>query len=394
MTPDPFASSVYSQLLTWTGSLGFIVTASGFLLFVFFNQTKGLPIIFKLWLLICFLLFSPARYIVLQCLLLTALPFQSYAAFFWKTPLLLSYIPIVFGTLYVIGLGIPFFLTLVFVGLRESVSRGRLFFAGIATPVLFCVFSTIFYTILPYAAYSTHWLGTQEVIRTTNGPSYYFYRYAVENFTPLQFPGFTKDIGLGSMSAKERFRAHVAALHCGKKQFSYYVAKAYPDYSEKIERENGGRFNQKTRSSGRLTRAPKGLDFLKAVGIWKDATRNTKANSAKWTTLAKSDPREMFAIFVAAGEKTLVPARQAVIEDLNTIFPELGTRFKRDFIPGIELAVQSMRERDGSTWQDSQVATHRWWTWYNENEDSVMKSFGEHGYDIVNEGDSYTIKIR
>ena len=147
------------------------------------------------------------------------------------------YIPIVFGLLYAIGLAVPFLLTILIVGKKEPPSKGRLFIAGILAPIIFLVFSTIYYNILPYAAYSTHWLGPKELIRTTNGPSQYFYRFAVEQFTPLQFSGFAYDIGMENMSGKERLRAHIAAVYCGNKQHWYYVSKAYPEYFEKLKRE-------------------------------------------------------------------------------------------------------------------------------------------------------------
>lgn len=231
-----------SQILTWIFSIPLILGILAWTVSMLFEKQEGVPRIFIVWLLICLLLFSPVRYILLQLFIAIAFPFQSIAGFL-STILLALYIPVVFGILYVIGLGIPLLLTLLIAGKKESPSKGRLFLAGIATPIVFLVFSTIYYNILPYAAYSTHWLGPKEVIRTTNGPSYYFYLYAVEPFTPLLFSDFTNDIGLENMSAKERFRAHLAAVYCGNKQHWYYVSKAYPDYLEKLKQEKGQQEN-------------------------------------------------------------------------------------------------------------------------------------------------------
>lgn len=235
---DPFSSPMISQILAWIFSIPLICGILCYCIIILFTKIEGIPRIFIIWLLICLILFSPVRYIVLQLFLAVAFPYQSIVAFLSSIPLVI-YIPIVFGILYAIGLGFPLFLTMFIAGTKEPISKGRLFLAGIAAPIIFLIFSTIFYNILPYAAYSTHWLGTKEIIRTTNGPSYYFYRYAVEQFTPLQFPGFTKDIGLQNMRVKERFRAHVAGVYCGDKHFWYYVSKTYPDYFEKLKNQNG-----------------------------------------------------------------------------------------------------------------------------------------------------------
>ncbi len=237
MNADPFASSMISQVLTWVFSIplicGIVVAAVGML----FEKQEGIPRIFTIWLLLCLLLFSPVRYILLQLLTATAYPFQSLSGFL-STFLLAIYVPIVFCLLYAIGLGVPLLLVVLIAGKKEPPSKGRLFLAGIVAPIIFLVFSTLYYNILPFAAYSTHWLSSKELIRATNGPPYYFYRFAVEQFTPLQFPGVAHAIGLENMTTRERFRAHVAAVYCGNKEYWYYVSKAYPEYFEKIKQEH------------------------------------------------------------------------------------------------------------------------------------------------------------
>lgn len=234
MAPDPFASPMISQILTWIFSIPLISGTVVWAVNMLFEKQEGYPRIFSVWLLFCLLLFSPFRYIILQLFIATAFPLQSIAGLL-DTLILMFYIPIVFGILYAIGLGVPTFLTMLISGIKEPPSKGRLILAGIAAPIVFLVFSTFYYNLLPYGAYTAHWLGPTEVIRTTNGPSYYFYRYAVEPFTPLQFSRVANDIGLENMSAKERFREHVAAVYLGNKQYWYYVSRAYPDYYENLE---------------------------------------------------------------------------------------------------------------------------------------------------------------
>ncbi len=238
MMLDPFASPMISQILTWIFSIPLIIGIIVWAVNMLFENQEGVPRIFIFWILICLILFSPVRYILLQLFTAIAFPFQNFSGFI-STFLLAFYIPIVFGILYAIGLGVPLYLIIVIVGKKEPLSKVRLFLSGISAPIIFLIFSSIYYNILPYAAYTTHWLGPDELLRSTNGPSYYYYRYAVEQFTPLQFPGFADDIGLENMSAKERFRAHVAQVYCGNRQYWYYVSKAYPDYFEKLKSKGG-----------------------------------------------------------------------------------------------------------------------------------------------------------
>lgn len=255
MTEDPFASPIISQVLTWIVTLPLLMR---FLLYfakmclvlfekedyVYPEPTMGRRI-FLIWVLLCFLLLSPLRYIMLQSLLITAFPFQG----FWN--LLVSfvlgvYIPPLFLILSTIGCVIPLLLILLItLGARGLIgcptaqpSRLRLTVAAIAAPLLFLLFSTIYYKILPYAAYTTHWLKTYELISTTNGPSVYFFDFVVEPYTPLLVPEFARDLGWENMSAKERLRAHVAMLYCGEKQYWYYVSKTYPEYFQRLKRNH------------------------------------------------------------------------------------------------------------------------------------------------------------
>ena len=235
MNGDPFQSHLISTILTWLFSIpliiGLLVAAIGML----FEKQEGVPRIFLIWLIICMLLFSPLRYILLQLFTAIAFPFQSIPGLL-STFLLAIYIPIVFGLLYALGLGLPFILLILVAGKKDPPSKGRLLLSAVVAPLIFLIGSFLYYNVLPYAAYSTHWVGTKEIIRTTNGPSKYFYKYVVEQFTPLEFPKFVHDMGFDKLSSKERFRAHVAAVYLGKKEFAYYVYKAYPKYNETSSR--------------------------------------------------------------------------------------------------------------------------------------------------------------
>jgi len=88
-------------------------------------------------------------------------------------------------------------------------------------------------SVVPDAAYSTHWLNPDDVIKATNGPPVYVFKYITEMGSPIQYPKLVSDIGPENMNTKEKLRAHVASVYLGKKQFAYYLSKADPEYYEK-----------------------------------------------------------------------------------------------------------------------------------------------------------------
>ena len=185
------------------------------------------------WILFCAVVLSPFRYAFLQLIIVTTYPYQSFYAFFTACALSVYIIPFVMSILYGIGFGLPALGLGAIVGFKDSISKTRLFLAAIAAPFLFIISSYLFYLVLPYAAYSTHWLRAEDVIRATNGPAEYVYKYLVEPWTPQAFPKFAHDMGLENLTSKERLRAHVATIYLGKKQFAYYVYKAYPEYADR-----------------------------------------------------------------------------------------------------------------------------------------------------------------
>lgn len=230
MSIDYFQSHTVSLILSWIFSVSLISSFIALFIGVLFKKLEGVPRPFSipilLWIILCMVVLSPFRYIVLQLCAGIAYPFQSLSAFL-SVFLLVLYIPIVFSILFAIGVALPLFGVAITAGLKEPISKARLFLAAIISPFLFLVGSYLFYLALPYAAYTTYWLKARDVIRTTNGPAEYVYKYLVEQLTPLQFPEFIHEIGLENLSAKERLRGHVAAVYLGQKQYSYYMDKVY-----------------------------------------------------------------------------------------------------------------------------------------------------------------------
>ena len=225
---DYFKSYTVSIILTWLFSIPLIVGVIGFAISMIFEKVEGVSRLFLIWLFICIILFSPLRYLILQLFVAIAYPLQGLRAFL-SFLLLAVYIPIVFGILYAIGFGLPIFVVFAIVGFKEKISKIRLWLSALSAPFLFSIGSFLFYLVLPYSAYSTHWLHSKDVIRATNGPPEFFYRYVVEPFTPLIFPSYVDEFGMNNLSPKERLRAHVASVYLGQKEFNFFMYKSYPD---------------------------------------------------------------------------------------------------------------------------------------------------------------------
>jgi hypothetical protein len=161
-----------------------------------------------------------------------AYPLQSFRALI-TTIILALYIPIVFGIMYAIGFALPIIGAFAIMGFKDTTSKIRLWLSALAAPIIFFIAGYLFFLVLPYAAYSTHWLNARDVIRATNGPSQYFYTYVVEPFGFITFPRYVEEMGFYNLSSKERLRSHVAIIYLGKKQFTFFVYKSYPEEYER-----------------------------------------------------------------------------------------------------------------------------------------------------------------
>jgi len=229
---DSFQSSTTSLVLSWIFSLPVLLGLVFALFNLIFEKFEGVVKLFLIWAAICVFFVGPFPYLVLQLLLATSYMFQSFGAFF-SCFLLAIYIPIVFGILYAIGAGLPTYALLAIIGFKEPISKVRIVIAYISAPIIFILSSLLFYTILPYSAYSTHWLNAKDVIGATNGPPEFYYKYVMDKMLPLgMMPKLAQEIGLDTMSSKERLRVHVAALYLSDEQKDYYLNKTYPKYIE------------------------------------------------------------------------------------------------------------------------------------------------------------------
>ena len=177
--------------------------------------------------------FQPLRYICWQIVTAVCYMFQSLHACLTIVPLGF-YVPIVFGILFVICLLFPVGLCIwIGVGFSEKskISKLRILMASVLAPFVFALGTYLFFQALPLAAKSIHWLDARDVIRASNGPAYFTYKYVTQWGMPLEFPRYTSKI---AKSEKEIYRSHVAIIYLSDHQHARYINHAYPEHDNQL----------------------------------------------------------------------------------------------------------------------------------------------------------------
>ncbi len=213
-----------SWLLVTPTVIPLLVGAAGSL----FVKFDGLPRLFSIWVALCLIFSGPFLYTLLQITVGLSYPVQSIWSLL-STLLLSFYIPIVFGLLFAVGLGLPLLVVLVIAGGSRPFRTWRLTTAAIAAPLVIFLSSHVYFLVLPYFAYSTHWLKAADLIAATNGPSEYFYEYVLEPILPLAEREIGGTSGRITLTSKERLRMHVCHTYLSKEKFRFYLRKAYPN---------------------------------------------------------------------------------------------------------------------------------------------------------------------
>lgn len=231
MTPEVFDSGIVPSILSWLFCVPLLLGILGWLLTVF-EKHEGIPRAFSIWLSICLIVFSPIRYLLFLVIAAICYMFQSFHAFITMFPLAL-YVPIVFGLLYFIGIGLPMLSLAPILGKSERLTFGRGLAASVALPVACLIGSLLFHLLLPYAGWTLHWLRAKDVIRATNGPAALVYKYVASIGTPTSVPRF---FDRTPQTPRDLLRCHVAGLYLGDRELGYFVAHQYPElYREMTE---------------------------------------------------------------------------------------------------------------------------------------------------------------
>ena len=229
MRPEVFESGIISSILAWLSALPLMVAAVAWV-FTSFAKHEGIPRWFSIWLAICLFIFSPARYLLFLIVAADCYAVQSWGAFF-SVFLLALYVPIVFGILFFIGVGLPMYSLVPIFGKSSQFTVARGLLASIVLPVVCIVSSFIFYWALPYAGWTVHWLKAKDVIRATNGPTAIVYRYFSSIGTPIILPAFYNQT---PQQPIDELRCHAAAVFLSEARKGYFVKHQYPDLYQKL----------------------------------------------------------------------------------------------------------------------------------------------------------------
>jgi hypothetical protein len=236
MSPDPFASGPVSSIFAWLVAipflLGVLVTAISQL---FEHTDDAIPRWFVVWMTLCLFVFSPLRYMILQLLLASSYSVQSPWALFTLLPLGI-YVPIIFGALSFVGIGIPILATLriAFGSLNHpDATGGRLAIGAVIAPLNMIGGYVAFFWLLQFAAVSVHWLRADDVIGATNGPAFVAYNLVLKRVMPLPVAGYYPEV---THTDREMLRNHVATFYLGRQAEAVFVKRSYPElYAELID---------------------------------------------------------------------------------------------------------------------------------------------------------------
>lgn len=227
-----YESSTFSLVLAWICALPLALGCLAWLFTAPFTSDKPLPRGLNAWMMLCVVALTPIRYMLFQVVLASAFPWQSGRAFI-SSIATTFYVPIVFGILAAIGIGVPMVIVALIAGDPDQPSKMRIACAAIAAPVACLASGWLYYLVLPLGAWTTHWLRAEDVVRAGNGPARYCFTYVTEQLTPIEYPQFAHDIGLERMTPQERMRAHLVTMYCSDSEYSRYVHAVYPNRSSR-----------------------------------------------------------------------------------------------------------------------------------------------------------------
>jgi hypothetical protein len=222
MTNDYFASNTVSLVLAWLFSIPALVGIVAYIVSVF-EKHEGVPWMFSAWVGLCFLVFSPIRYMFFLLVTATSYPFQSVFAFF-STFWLGLLVPLAFCLLYAVGFSGPLLLVYWILGIKSEPSRLRYFASAIAAPVVAFIGTLLFSLVLPIAAITTHGLRAEDIVRATNGPAHYVFLAQSRGMIALP-PYFAQT----PQRNRDYLRSHVALFYLTDKEHVYFLKMAYPE---------------------------------------------------------------------------------------------------------------------------------------------------------------------
>ena len=230
MTNDYFASSTISLILSW---IFFVPVLLGTVAFIFsiFRNHEDVPWAFSVWLGLCFFILSPVRYTLFQVVMAESYLFQSTTAFLVSlTTLAIFLVPLAFGLLYTVGIGLPLVCVVWLSGRKTQPSRLRYVSVALVAPFIFLFGSILFSFVLPFASITTHALRAEDIIRASNGPAYYVFAC----LTPRGMVALPPYISKTPQTTRDHLRSHVALMYLTNREHVYFLEKAYPELRDEF----------------------------------------------------------------------------------------------------------------------------------------------------------------
>jgi hypothetical protein len=169
-------NSIHSvqAFLPWILALGLTFYATVSVGIFLYRRSGQVPVLFKLWLLVCFFILSPWRYFIFQSVWFLTYAVQSLHNFYTSL-LLYLYVPFVFMVpVLVASLGIYY---LALYAYSKKPSRPTLAFLSLAVPSLMTAGTVGYFLLLPFLARTVYWIPRGEVIAATRGPVAYAFKY-------------------------------------------------------------------------------------------------------------------------------------------------------------------------------------------------------------------------
>lgn len=244
MTTDPFESGTLATVLSWLSAAPILIgMCIGAVTVVFTRASVRLKLLFA-WMLLCALALSPVRYMLFQIVAAMAYPWQSLRAFL-STLVLAIYIPIVWGLLAVVTIGLPAFVAILILGKTENPRFSRVLACALIFPLLCVIGSGVYYEFaLPLAARSVYWLNPADVIRAGNGPAYVTFKYIAMPYTPMSFPVPAEEL---SGSDLDLMRLHLSSAYMSAQKRAWVLKQAYPKIFDRLYQRRSSHLSKRER---------------------------------------------------------------------------------------------------------------------------------------------------
>jgi hypothetical protein len=231
---DPYASHTLSLILAWILACMIGLQTVCWICNCWTSAERaGISRVWLVWVGLCVLALSPARYMFFLVIAIASFPFQSGSAFLWTLGAVFRVWPfllfcIALGIINLAGWGGPLILIILttFAKVKEKPSRHRYIVSAVASPVICFVALALFPWFMAIGSCLIRCMGLPpgDMIRATNGPAYYAFCLVPSGVvvTPQYFADTPRTM-------QDAMRTHVATFYMSDKDKPGFIQTAYPD---------------------------------------------------------------------------------------------------------------------------------------------------------------------